>query len=292
MNMINIEKGFCLMQKPDSVITIGQSTVQHGTYNDRVYLIKLHLSDYPFIINEIRELAEKYNYSKVFAKIHPSAKDGFIQAGFEQEASIPDFYNSGSPVLFMSLFRNQKRKEYANYSLLSEIIKQSETWQTEARSPQLPSGWKSFECSFDDIVEMTHIYKEVFPTYPFPIHDPVFIKSTMESGVFYYAIRDNNNQLVALSSADTDSSSFSAEMTDFATRPCARGNHCGLHLLSRMDEEMQIKGIKTAFTIARSASYGMNKIFKQRNYLFSGSLIKNTNICGSLEDMNIWYKQL
>lgn len=289
--MINIEKEFCLMQKPDSVITIGQSIVQHGTYNDRVYLIKLHLSDYPFIINEIRELAEKHNYSKVFAKIHSSAKDGFIQAGFEQEASIPDFYSPGSPVLFMSLFRNHKRKEYANYSLLSEIIKQSETWPKEARSPRLPSGWKSFKCSFDDINEMTEIYKEVFPTYPFPIHDQVFIKSTMKSGVFYYGIRDNNNQLVALSSADTDFSSFSAEMTDFATRPCARGNHCGLHLLSRMDEEMQKKGIKTAFTIARSASYGMNKIFKQRNYLYCGSLIKNTNICGSLEDMNIWYKQ-
>lgn len=280
------------MHKPDTVTTIGQSTVQHGPYNDRVYLIKLHLSDYPFIINEIKELAEKYNYSKIFAKVHSSARNGFIEAGFEQEASIPDFYGCGSPVYFMSLFRSPKRKEYANYSLLSEIIEQSKKWKQESTSPQLPSGWRSFKCTTDDINEMVKIYKEIFPTYPFPIHDPIFIKSTMKSGVFYYGIRDNNNQLIALSSADTDSSTLSAEMTDFATLTSARGNHCGLHLLSKMDEEMQKEGIKTAFTIARSASYGMNKVFKQRGYQYGGSLIKNTNISGSMEDMNVWYKQL
>jgi beta-lysine N6-acetyltransferase len=286
-----IMKGFACMQKPDTVTTIGQSTVQHGPYNDRVYLIKLHLSDYPFIVNEIKELAEKYDYSKIFAKVHSSARNGFIEAGFEQEASIPDFYGPGSPVFFMSLFRKPKRKEHADYSLLSEIIEQSETWKPQTTPPQLPSGWGSFKCTINDISEMVKIYKEIFPTYPFPIHDPVFIKSTMNSGVFYYGIRDNKSQLIALSSADTDLSTHSAEMTDFATLTSARGNHCGLHLLSKMDEEMHKEGIKSAFTIARSASYGMNKIFKQRCYLYGGSLIKNTNISGSMEDMNVWYKQ-
>jgi len=36
----------------------------------------------------------------------------------------------------------------------------------------------------------------------------------------------------------------------------------------------------------------MNKTFAYAGYKYGGTLIRNTQICGELESMNVWYKQL
>jgi len=55
---------------------------------------------------------------------------------------------------------------------------------------------------------------------------------------------------------------------------------------------MRKQGIKTLYTIARLDSIPMNKTFLKLNYCYSGTLINNTNIAGSIESMNIYYKYL
>ncbi|HOM70936.1 MAG TPA: putative beta-lysine N-acetyltransferase, partial [Armatimonadota bacterium] len=50
--------------------------------------------------------------------------------------------------------------------------------------------------------------------------------------------------------------------------------------------------MKTAYTIARSLSYGMNITFAKQGYQYAGTLTNNTNICGHMESMNVWYKHL
>jgi len=59
-----------------------------------------------------------------------------------------------------------------------------------------------------------------------------------------------------------------------------------------MEKEMRKREIKTAYTIARSTSYGMNSTFAKCGYSFKGRLIKNTQIGGDIEDMNVWSKAL
>ena len=81
-------------------------------------------------------------------------------------------------------------------------------------------------------------------------------------------------------------------MTDFATFADYRGNDFALILLSFMEEKMQKEGMKTSYTIARAKSYGMNLTFAKRNYNFAGLLINNTNISGSIENMNVLYKKI
>jgi DNA-binding XRE family transcriptional regulator len=74
--------------------------------------------------------------------------------------------------------------------------------------------------------------------------------------------------------------------------PDHRGKHLSTYLLMKMEEEMLEDSMKIAYTIARSLSYPVNSLFSRAGYAFGGTLVKNTNICGSFESMNVWYKTL
>ena len=100
------------------------------------------------------------------------------------------------------------------------------------------------------------------------------------------------DRLIALSSTEMDRTNSNAEMTDFATLPECRGQGITQHLLQEMEAEMIRQKIQTLYTIARAYSHGMNLTFSKNGYQFSGTLTSNTNIFGSLESMNIWYKNL
>jgi putative beta-lysine N-acetyltransferase len=81
-------------------------------------------------------------------------------------------------------------------------------------------------------------------------------------------------------------------MTDFATLPEHRGENIALYLLDFMEKAMKKRGYKTAYTIARALSYGMNITFAKAAYKMGGTLINNTNICGKIESMNVWHKPI
>jgi beta-lysine N6-acetyltransferase len=138
---------------------------------------------------------------------------------------------------------------------------------------------------------MAELYRQVFASYPFPIHDDGYLQDTMRENVRYFGIWDNDS-LVALASAELDPRGENAEMTDFATRPDYRGRGLASHLLVEAEKAAAQQGIKTAYTIARAYSAGMNITFARNSYSFSGTLTHNTQISGTLESMNVWYKPL
>jgi hypothetical protein len=59
-----------------------------------------------------------------------------------------------------------------------------------------------------------------------------------------------------------------------------------------METKMKKEGILLAYTIARAISRPINGTFAKAGYQFAGMLTNNTNICGSLENMNVWYRRL
>ena len=81
-------------------------------------------------------------------------------------------------------------------------------------------------------------------------------------------------------------------MTDFAVLEKYRGNNLACHLLGAMEEKLPELGVKTAFTIARAKSFGMNITFAKSGYTYSGTLVNNTDISGQIESMNVWYKNI
>ena len=138
---------------------------------------------------------------------------------------------------------------------------------------------------------MSNIYDQVFESYPFPITRPAYLKRIMKEGVRYSCIRVGG-KIVAIAAAEVDPAGKNVEMTDFATLPKWRGMGFAGMILNHMDRTARELGIKTAYTIARAASYGINSVFKKNRYTYSGFLKNNTHICGSVQSMTVWYKHL
>jgi ribosomal protein S18 acetylase RimI-like enzyme len=83
-----------------------------------------------------------------------------------------------------------------------------------------------------------------------------------------------------------------AEMTDFATLPQWRGRGFAGRLLKHLHSRIRSLGIRTAYTIARAASHGMNSVFRKSGYHYAGVLKNNSQICGGIQSMTVWYKHL
>lgn len=274
----------------DKIEKIGNSTIQHGKSNNRIYLLKLNMSDMPGIVRELDNLAGKEGYSKIFTKIKAEALPQFILNGYLVEAYVPGFYKGendcvmASKFLLKSRMNPPKEELRAFFGLFSSAVNN--------KSPDKLSEFKMRKLNEADAVPVTQVFKRVFETYPFPVHDPAYIAETIRSNhARYFGVWDGN-KLIGVSTAETDFENENAEMTDFAVLPEYRGKKLALHLLGFMEQEMKKAGIKSAYTIARLAEPGMNKTFMNAGYKYSGTLVNNTNIAGNIESMNIFYKHL
>ncbi len=279
----------------DIIANIGSSILQHGKYNDRIYLMKLSNQDFPDIIDDLEKLASTKNYSKIFAKVPGYARREFEKNGYMVEASIPQFYNGHEDVYFMGKFFYGSRRIDEKIEEINEILKNARSYAHNEKKSEtisdLPHDFIFKICDISDAYQVSELYSKVFKTYPFPIHDPSYIMKTMNENFIYFCIR-RNNMIVALSSSEMDIAAQNVEMTDFATLPEYRGNGFAIYLLYKMEEEMRKKQMKTVYTISRAVSHGINIIFAKMGYKYGGTLLNNTNISGNLESMNVWYKSL
>ncbi|MEA1895015.1 MAG: putative beta-lysine N-acetyltransferase [Euryarchaeota archaeon] len=279
------------MSEPDKIERLGNSYIQHGTFNDRIYLMKLSCKDYPDIVNRLDNLAGYHGYSKIFAKVPESAGSFFRKNDYKIEASIPSFYNDEETGLFLGKFLKKNRQNSSDRGIIWSVLKTAEEKVTLPDTPALPEEMQWRICVPDDAEEMAEAYRRIFETYPFPIRDPTYLRETMADNMVYFAV-ECEGKIVSLASSDMYKEDGHAEMTDFATLPEYRRNGLATFLLSVMEEEMRRQGLKLSYTIARSLSYGMNITFSRMGYRYSGTLLNNTNISGRLESMNVWYKFL
>ncbi|GAB4179968.1 MAG: hypothetical protein Kow00108_16150 [Calditrichia bacterium] len=277
----------------DVIEKIGNSTIQHGPNNNRIYLMKLHKDDYPNVIKKLDLLAVENHYTKIVAKVPTWAIDSFKSNGYIKEAYIPNFYDGKVDVYFFSKFMDHSRS-IIDSQARNVIDKNIELALSKQGKPYVIQENPSFNLKIlndTDASELAKIYKKVFKSYPFPIFKEDYLKKTMQENVVYFGVF-KDKQLIAVSSAEMDIIAKNAEMTDFATDPEFRGNNLSLILLREMEAEMRKRKIKTVYTIARSFSAGMNITFAKMDYEYSGTLINNTDIFGKIESMNVWYKSL
>ncbi|MDD2736187.1 MAG: putative beta-lysine N-acetyltransferase [Desulfuromonadaceae bacterium] len=275
----------------DVIETIGSSVLQHGPANDRVYLMKLHPEDSVRIVGQLNQLATTRGYSKIFAKVPMWSKDSFVAAGYDLEATIPAFFPDGNDACFMGKYFTDTRGVELKPQIVQDVLAVSGAQGAIRQLVPLPSGCTAQVATEEDAAEMAGLYRKVFATYPFPIHDPGFLQAAMGGSTVFFSVT-KDGKIVALSSAEIDLASRSVEMTDFATLPEYRGQGLALNLLQQMEETVHLRGIRSLFTIARAYSFGMNITFARDGYEFAGTLTNNTNISGSLESMNVWYKTL
>ncbi|HPJ71654.1 MAG TPA: putative beta-lysine N-acetyltransferase, partial [bacterium] len=223
-------------------------------------------------------------------KIPRSGGRAFFAAGFRVEAEVPGFFRGREDALFLCRYLDARRARERRRRRHEAVL-------SLARGKRASAVGKKHEtaavrrCGEADVARMAELYADGFRSYPFPIHDPDYLLETMRSHVVYFGA-EVGGKLVALASAEQSPRDRNAEMTDFITLPQWRGRGLAGRLLERMESHARAGGVAVAYTIARALSPGMNSVFARSGYRYGGRLINNTNIAGSLESMNVWYKPL
>lgn len=260
-------------------------------FNQRIVILDYFFEDASAaaeMLSTVDYIVRKNAFGKVWAKVLEADKECFTNYGFIAEAVINNYFAPGKDAVLCSHFYDQ-RKISSTLEENQRILKkmQDEIVPVDEVKPDHPD-YHIRIADESDLYQMAELYRQVFPTYPYPVYDPAYLRSTMEN--IHYALLFKSNTLVATAAADINFAYKNAEMTDFATLPAERGKGLASILLSRLEEEMLDLDIHCLYSIARSKSYGMNSVFLKMGYKYSGTLINNCNISGGFEDMNVFCK--
>jgi putative beta-lysine N-acetyltransferase len=275
----------------DIIVKLGRTIIQHGPHNDRIYVMRLSSQDMPDITHRLYDMARANKYSKIFVKAPSFALDAFMNAGYVVEAYVPGFFDGHESGYFMAKYLDGTRAVEMKNSIVEGVLSAASKIAGKWRVPSLMDGFTFHVAGPKDADDLARLYGRVFSTYPFPINDAAYLCREMEKNLRYFCAR-SNGRLVAASSAEMDHDLKNVEMTDFATLQGYQGRGISAYMLHKMEENMKHEGMKLAYTIARATSYPMNRIFSRAGYSYGGRLTNNTNICGAIESMNVWYKPM
>ena len=264
--------------------------VEISLYNKRLTIL-----NYSFLTNEgildladlIENLCSKYDLGKAWGKIRRKDLELYTSQGFTAEAYIDNFFIDEDAVICAKYFGDQRKLSLTSQHN-QEILDRLDLIQITGHTPELPAGYSYRIAEAQDVEVLSSLLSQVFKTYPYPI-DQTYLLSTLEHTV-YGLVYNPEGALVAAASAETNGEFKNAEMTDFATSPDERGKGLAPFILYNLEKVLQEHEYRTAYTIARSSSFSMNKVFKSAGYHYTGTLTNNCNISGGFEDMNVWCK--
>jgi putative beta-lysine N-acetyltransferase len=274
--------------KYDKTMIAGKSLIQYGPNNNRIYLMKLHKEDRDEILDKLDAIAREHQLGKITAKIPDWALNRFERKGYRIEARVPEFYGKETDGYFVAKFLDAPRAKLSPEEdrRIHQVKKQVDV-SGKLPNGELPQNKVIRRLNEKDVDLLVRIYRQVFDEYPFPIFEEQFILKTMQDDQVYYGVFEKE-ALIAVSSADMNLQNGNAEMTDFATLPKWRGQNLSYHLLRFMMTDLDREEVRVVYTIARAASFGMNKTFKRMGFELCGTLIHNTLIGSTIENMNIW----
>jgi putative beta-lysine N-acetyltransferase len=214
----------------------------------------------------------------------------FLESGYLCEAMVDRFFH-GSDAYYFSKYFVEERKLSHQWLKEDAIVRNvgSLTRNTVTITP--PQEYALVKINQADAENLADLYKKVFQIYPVPLHDPDYIKKTIEQGTIYYAYLFNGN-IAAAASAEVNSRYSNAEITDCATRMEHRKFGLMKQLLMKLIAELVEQGIFCAYSIARAQSFGMNAVLHQLGFQYRGRLLNNCFIYDKLENMNMWVKDL
>lgn len=267
-----------------------EATLFLDQHNQRIKIIKYNAENFEGMILNIRWIAEKNRFDKIICMSPRKDWQKFLKFGYVLEAVIK-YYLNGQDAFVMSKFRSQER--LTSGSLMEETLLIEEIMRgvIPQETNILPAGHKIRLAKQEDIVSLIALYKEIFETYPSPlIHTSYFETIFQKDSIF--AVCENEDGIVAAASAELQPQYLSAELTDCATKPEARGVGIMTHILRFLEQELMTRDYICSYTMARSRSYGMNNVFYRMGYEFLGRLVNNCDIYGAYEDMNIWVRNL
>lgn len=223
---------------------------------------------------------------KIILKARREHLDYFTGQGWAQEAAIPGYFKGED--LYFLVYYPQAARGCSDHTAAEQAIVQKILGLE--RKPVSPSHEAIRQSTPADAEKLAALYKAVFAVYPTPLGDPAYIVKTMEGGTVYVHI-ERDGQIVSAASAEVNRKFANAEMTDCATLEGQEGRGYMALLLVHLERLLFSEGITCLYTICRARSFGMNKVFYNLGYEFSGCLVNNCHIYSGLENMNVWYKK-
>ncbi|HPR33316.1 MAG TPA: hypothetical protein PLK12_14550 [Prolixibacteraceae bacterium] len=93
----------------DQIEMLDHALVHHGSFNERLYLLKFPQRGTSKLIRKLVGFAREKGYGKIIAKVPKGKLKKFLQQGFKMEACIPRFYLGHEDCCFVSLFLLESR---------------------------------------------------------------------------------------------------------------------------------------------------------------------------------------
>ncbi|NLW91997.1 MAG: putative beta-lysine N-acetyltransferase [Syntrophomonadaceae bacterium] len=277
-------------QSSNYYMTIDDTVILWDWFNQRVKIWgnqKISKNTLQFI----KTLANNAAIGKIVACTLPAYQEMFLEQGFVVEGKISGFF-SGKDAQVYSHFTSPARGTSDNkYDV---IVPVGSNWDRVKETIEQTS----FPCitrkaTPADVPGMISLFRDVFKTYPSPVFDSDYLLGCMEYGrVTYRVAIDANNQIVGIASAEQDPANLNAEITDCVTDPQFRGQGVLSRIIGELEADLYREGYICLYTLCRATHAPVNKAFFRLGYVFTGRLIKNCNICGSYEDMNVLVKVL
>lgn len=263
--------------------------VCHDPYNKRIRIddVRGSLKE---AIEAMEKLAKETNQEKVIIKGRQEQFSELLEMGFQCEAVI-DHYFLGSNCYFFCKYFNIERKNSPFTIEEDDIVKNVQKLKRPVDTISPPQEYQLKLIDHNDAIPLAKLYQQVFKIYPTPLHDPEYIKKTIDDGTIYYAFL-MDGKVVSAASAEVNSFYQNAELTDCATLPEHRKHGLMKILLEKLEEELVTKGIYCSYSIARAQSFGMNAALHQLGYDYRGRLVNNCYIFDKIENMNVWVKDL
>ncbi len=258
--------------------------------NKRLKLLDYNTVDFYSLDNYIVKTARENELEKIIVISKEADVNNFTRAGYLQEAVDPFFYKGKSGhyiAKFLSNQRGTKSDKFKKDKIITIAGKKGK-YDSELLDKDFVID-KAFK---KDIPQLIELYKTIFESYPTPIFNSDYLEKTMDDNNLFLTAKDNSGKIIASISADIDIDKLNAEITDCATLPECRGKKIMYQLVNYIEKEMKKIGLLSIYTIARAISPGINTVFGRNDYVYTGRLIKNCDISGSFEDMNLWVKKI
>ncbi len=255
-------------------------------HNERVKIYEVCSAGEISSSSLVRDAASQ-GFTKVVAYVKGKDPAGWDELGFVHEGTIRGYFADGSDATIRSSFVDPARRVSPRHSEHDAHVDVARS--CSASEPTLAEGYSCEIATAADAEAIAGLMEGIFTEYPDPISAQWVVDALEEGTRHFRVMRDSEGRVVASASAEIDSRNRSAELTDCATRPEARGRGLMRFILRQLEKDMiGGYGITDLYTLARSDELSMNCAFAKLGWTYTGRLVNNCRMPNGWESMNIW----